>query len=159
MASVMGALGDRWGALIMRDLILGLTRYEDLRRSTGITNTTLADRLKALEQSGLVERRPRQPGSELYEYAPTPMGREVGLVMQAMVQVGDKWNLAQLEGPPLRFVDGRTGREVRLAPVDTETGEQVAMRHVRAEPGAGADDLTKWRLAQPLARGRKPKAP
>ena len=55
IASVMGALGDRWGALIMRDLTLGLTRYDDLRRSTGVTNATLADRLKMLEQSGLIE--------------------------------------------------------------------------------------------------------
>ncbi|MBN9169851.1 MAG: helix-turn-helix transcriptional regulator, partial [Microbacterium sp.] len=56
VADVMGAIGDRWGALVMRDLLLGLTRYDDLRRSTGITNATLSDRLKALERNGLIER-------------------------------------------------------------------------------------------------------
>jgi len=48
MAEVMGALGDRWGMLVMRDLLLGLTRYDDLLRSTGITNATLSDRLRSL---------------------------------------------------------------------------------------------------------------
>ncbi|MFS3136492.1 winged helix-turn-helix transcriptional regulator [Gluconacetobacter sacchari] len=47
VAAVMGAIGDRWGMLVMRDLILGLRRYDDLCRSTGVTNATLADRLGA----------------------------------------------------------------------------------------------------------------
>lgn len=55
VAHVLSALGDRWGAILMRDLLLGLSRYDDLRQSTGITNSTLADRLRALEGSGLIE--------------------------------------------------------------------------------------------------------
>ena len=56
IASVLGAIGDRWGALVLRDLHLGLRRFDDLRQSTGITNATLSDRLKALELNGLIER-------------------------------------------------------------------------------------------------------
>ena len=146
IAGVMGALGDRWGALIMRDLILGLRRYEDLRRSTGVTNATLADRLKLLEQNGLIERRQYQPRPERYEYVPTSKGRDVALVLQAMAQVGDKWNLAGLDGPPLRFVDRRSGRNLKLAPTDVETGAPVDYKDVTVEVGPGGDDLTTWRL-------------
>jgi len=46
IAGVLEAIGDRWAVLILRDLSLGLSRYDDLRRSTGITNATLSDRLK-----------------------------------------------------------------------------------------------------------------
>ena len=147
IADVMGAVGDRWGVLVMRDLLLGLKRYEDLRRSTGITNATLSDRLKALEQNGLVERRQYQTRPARYEYVPTARGRDLALVMQAMVQVGDKWNLGDRDGPPIRFLDAPSGRALKLALLDAETGEPVESPQVRAIPGNGADELMKWRLA------------
>ena len=153
IASVMGALGDRWGALIMRDLVLGLTRYDDLRRSSGITNATLTDRLRALEKNGLIDRRKYQERPDRYEYLPTKRGREVGLVLQAMVQVGDGWNLAGLEGPPLCFVDRRSGHAVKLALVDAETGETISAKDVTVVAGPGAGDLTKWRVTSGRPNG------
>ena len=146
IASVMGALSDRWGALIMRDVILGLRRYDDLRRSTGVTNATLADRLKSLEQNGLLERRQYQSRPVRHEYVPTSRGKDVALVLQAMAQVGDKWNIAELDGPPLRFVDRRSGHDLKLIPIDVETGATVDYKDVTVEVGPGADDLTSWRL-------------
>ena len=56
IAGVLEAVGDRWAVLILRDLSLGLSRYEDLRRSTDVTNATLSDRLRHLEDNGLIER-------------------------------------------------------------------------------------------------------
>src|SRR5688572_5499921 len=100
IADVMGAVGDRWGVLVMRDLLLGLKRYDDLRRSTGITNATLSDRLKALEKNGLIERRQYQARPARYEYVPTARGRDLALLMQSMVQIGDKWNLGSRDDPP-----------------------------------------------------------
>jgi DNA-binding HxlR family transcriptional regulator len=148
MASVMGALGDRWGVLIMRDLYLGLAGYGDLHRSTGATNATLSDRLRVLEQNGLVERRQYQSRPNRYDYVLTARGRDIGLVVLAMTQVGDQWNLDGLEGPPLRFVDSSTGHGVRLAPVDAETGVLVNPANLKIEAGPGADELMKWRLAR-----------
>jgi DNA-binding HxlR family transcriptional regulator len=147
-ASVMGAISDRWGMLIVRDLFLGLARYDDLQRSTGVTNATLSDRLKVLEQNGLLERRQYQSRPDRYEYVLTARGRDIGLVLLAMIQVGDKWNLAGLDGPPLRFVDTRSGHQLKLALVDAKTGDLVNRRHMTIEAGPGADDLTKWRLSR-----------
>ena len=75
-----------------------LRRYDDLRRSTGITNATLADRLKLLEQNGLIERSLYQSAPERYEYLPTAKGLDVALVLQALVQVGDKWRAQESGG-------------------------------------------------------------
>ncbi|MCP1196064.1 helix-turn-helix transcriptional regulator [Acetobacter senegalensis] len=152
VAAVMGAIGDRWAMLIMRDLILGLRRYDDLRRSTNVTNATLSDRLKALEENGLVERRKYRSRPDRFEYVPTEKGWDVGLLMQAMVQIGDKWNQSSSSGPPLRFVDEGTGHGVKLAPVDMETGALVEAKHVRALAGSGADDLMQWRLSRSSCR-------
>jgi DNA-binding HxlR family transcriptional regulator len=148
VAAVMGAIGDRWGMLIMRDLLLGLSRYEDLRHSTGITNTTLSDRLKMLEENELIERSQYQSRPDRFEYRPTAKGRDIGLVMQAMVQIGDRWNTTGVKGPPMKFVDKRTGRGVRLVTVDQETAEPVAAQNVGVQPGSGADDLMIWRLTR-----------
>jgi hypothetical protein len=65
MASVMGALGDRWGALIMRDLYLGLTRYDDLHRSTGATHAMLSAEPVSGAANGDVIGLPRHPFARL----------------------------------------------------------------------------------------------
>jgi DNA-binding HxlR family transcriptional regulator len=148
IAGVLDALGDRWAVLILRDLLLGLSRYEDLRRSTGVTNATLSDRLKHLEDNGLIARRQYQSGPDRYEYVLTRKGVDIVLVIQALAQVGDKWAVTGEAGPPLCFVDKRSGRGVKLAPVDEKTGEVVRRRDIRPRAGPGADDLVRWRLAK-----------
>src|SRR6202044_2410633 len=76
-AGVMAEIGDRWGLLILRDLVLGLSRYEDFRQSSGVTNATLSDRLKHLEAGGLIERRRYQESPERFEYHLTEKGRQI----------------------------------------------------------------------------------
>src|ERR1700716_180858 len=146
IAGVLEAIGDRWAVLILRDLSLGLRRYEDLRRSTGVTNATLSDRLKHLEDNELIERRRYQVNPERYEYILTSKGRDTILVMQALAQVGDKWAVSGNAGPPLRFVDRNTGHIVKLAMVDEETGQRVRPRDLLPREGPGADELVRWRL-------------
>jgi DNA-binding HxlR family transcriptional regulator len=148
--SIAGALevvGDGWAILIVRDLGLGLCRYDDLQRSTGIPSTTLAERLKHLEQTGMVERRPYQDNPLRYEYALTRKGREFGLVIMALAQWGDRWDAAGTGDPPVQFVDRSTGRKVQLKYVDAASGEPVASRNIEVRPGRGADELVHWRLA------------
>ena len=146
IAGVLEAIGDRWAVLILRDLSLGLSRYEDLRRSTDVTNATLSDRLKHLEDHELVERRQYQTNPERYEYVLTSRGRDTILVLQALLQVGDKWAVSGDSGPPLRFVDRKTGHSVKLARVDNETGQRVRLQDVQPQAGPGADELVRWRL-------------
>src|SRR5258708_7792087 len=148
IAGVLEAIGDRWAVLILRDLSLGLKRYEDLRHSTGVTNATLSDRLKHLEDHELVERCRYQTSPERYEYVLTAKGRDLILVMQALLQVGDKWAVSGNAGPPLKFVDRKTGHVGKLAIVDNETRERVNPRDLHPQPGPGADELIHWRFAR-----------
>jgi DNA-binding HxlR family transcriptional regulator len=146
IAGVLDAIGDRWAVLMLRDLSLGLSRYEDLRRSTGVTNATLSDRLKRLEDNELIERRQYQSNPERYEYILTSKGRDIILVIQALAQVGDKWAVSGNAGPPLRFIDRKTGHAVKLAMVDQETGQRVRAQDLLPQEGPGADELVRWRL-------------
>ena len=146
IAGVLEAIGDRWAVLILRDLSLGLSRYEDLRRSTDVTNATLSDRLKHLEANELIERRRYQVNPERFEYLLTSKGRDIILVIQALAQVGDKWAVSGNAGPPLRFVDRKTGHAIKLALVDKETGQRVRAQDLLPQEGPGADELVRWRL-------------
>lgn len=146
IAGVLEAIGDRWAVLILRDLSLGLSKYEELRRSSGVTNATLSNRLKHLEDSGLIERRRYQINPERYEYILTRKGWDTTLVTQALVQVGDKWAVSGNAGPPLRFVDRKSGHPVKLAMIDKETGQHVRAEDIRPQAGPGADELVRWRL-------------
>ncbi len=155
IAGVLEAIGDRWAVLVLRDLSLGLARYEDLRRSTGVTNATLSDRLKHLEDNKLIERRRYQVNPERYEYVLTRKGRDTILLLQALAQVGDKWAVSGDAGPPLEFVNRKTGSAVKLAMVDGETGQRVRAEDLLPQAGPGADELVRWRSggrrAGPLA--------
>jgi DNA-binding HxlR family transcriptional regulator len=148
IAGVLDAVGDRWAMLILRDLGLGLGRYEDLRRSTGVTHATLSDRLKHLEDNELIERRLYQTRPDRYEYALTRKGADIILVIQALAQIGDKWQVAGDKGPPLKFVNQNSGRPIKVALVDEKSGEIVRLRDVRPRAGPGADDLVRWRIAK-----------
>ena len=146
IAGALEAIGDRWAVLILRDLALGLSKYEDLRRSTDVTNATLSDRLRHLEGHELIERRRYQVNPERYEYILTQRGRNTILIIQALAQVGDKWAVSGTPGPPLKFVSRKTGHAVKLALIDQQTGERVSSSDVQPQEGPGADDLVRWRL-------------
>jgi DNA-binding HxlR family transcriptional regulator len=148
IAGVLDALGDRWGILILRDISLGIRKYEDLRKSTDVTNATLSDRLTHLEKNGLIERRAYRARPIRHEYHLTMRGRDVVLAIVALAQIGDKWAIASDDGPPMKFVDRNTGRRVKLAVVEERSGKPVALKDIRPSPGPGADDRTLWRVAK-----------
>src|SRR3546814_10856425 len=65
VAGALEVVGDRWTLLLIRDLSLGLSRYDAFRASTGIPAATLASRLRHLTDHGIVERRSEEHTSEL----------------------------------------------------------------------------------------------
>ncbi|MBA4142678.1 MAG: helix-turn-helix transcriptional regulator [Nitrosospira sp.] len=83
--------GDRWTLLIIRDLILGKRRYQDLISSPeNIASNILADRLRRLETAGLVTRRAYQQKPERHEYFLTEKGRDLKPVLEAISQWAKK---------------------------------------------------------------------
>jgi len=154
IAGVMAAIGDRWGLIILRDLVCGLKRYEDFRQSSGVTNATLSDRLKHLETNGLVERRQYQEGPDRFEYLLTQKGWQIAPIMPVLAQIGDRLKLSGASASPMTFVNRKTGAEVRWGFIDQKTGEQVNPRDLDIEAGPGADDIVRWRLSHREKGGR-----
>ncbi len=76
VAAAAEMLGDRWTLLIVRDLITGAHRFNEIERGMhGISRTILSDRLRLLERYGLIER--RRVGAGHHEYWLTPIGADL----------------------------------------------------------------------------------
>src|SRR5919198_3861323 len=85
LARVLDAVGDRWSLLIVRELLPGPMRYSELVASLGgIATNLLADRLRSLESSGVIERRLGQTSGVIY--ALTPWGSELREAIGALVR-------------------------------------------------------------------------
>ena len=91
IARSLDLIGDRWTLLVIRDLMYdGPRRYVDLQQSLlGISPRLLADRLRLLEEHGLVERVLYSDHPPRAEYSLTEKGRELGPVLQALVAFGN----------------------------------------------------------------------
>jgi DNA-binding HxlR family transcriptional regulator len=154
--SIAGALeliGDRWTLLLIRDLSLGLHRYDDLRTSIGIPDATLAARLKHLTEHGIIERTRYQERPPRDEYRLTAKGRDLWKVSVALREWGDRWDATGLGAPTVETIDRKTGRKLVLALVDSKTGAAVPAQRVQFRPGPGADDTIR-KLLDNLDTGR-----
>jgi DNA-binding HxlR family transcriptional regulator len=92
VAGTLSVIGSSWTCLIVRDLLLhGARRFQDLQDSLeGIAPTTLSERLRALEQNGVVERRFYSMSPPRAEYVLTAKGRDLGPIVRAMRDWGRK---------------------------------------------------------------------
>jgi DNA-binding HxlR family transcriptional regulator len=156
--SIAGALeliGDRWAFLVIRDLSLGLHRYDDLRVSAGIPAATLAARLKHLEAAGIVERVRYQERPPRDEYRLTAKGRDLWKVSVALREWGDRWDASGFGQPTVETVDRKTGRRLVLGLVDAETGKAVPVERAKLRAGPGADESQRRLLESKSGASRQ----
>lgn len=99
IARALNVVGERWTLLIVRDALLGVTRFDGFLRSLGISRNILADRLNTLVGAGVLDRVPYQERPTRHEYHLTDRGRELVPVLLALMQWGDR-HFAGPAGPP-----------------------------------------------------------
>jgi DNA-binding HxlR family transcriptional regulator len=88
LARSLEVIGDWWTPLILRDLYLGVTRFDDLVLDLGISRNLLASRLRALVANGLVERRRYQEHPPRFDHVLSEAGRELVPVLLALTDCG-----------------------------------------------------------------------
>jgi DNA-binding HxlR family transcriptional regulator len=91
IADALDVVGDRFALLVMRELGFGVHRFGEIRANTGAPRDTLTVRLRQLEQSGLISRRRYQDRPPRDEYVLTEAGEELGPVLGALRQWGERW--------------------------------------------------------------------
>jgi DNA-binding HxlR family transcriptional regulator len=91
MALSLEIIGERWTLLIVRDLMRGPCRFQDLAESmVGMAPGVLSRRLRLLEHEGIVERRVYSKHPPRAEYVLTAQGRELRSVIRALTIWGSK---------------------------------------------------------------------
>jgi DNA-binding HxlR family transcriptional regulator len=92
VACSLEILGDRWTLLVIRDLILGRTRFKEFSASPeGIPTNILSERLVRLQEHKIVEQIPARDGTKRLAYQLTEKGRALGPLLAAMRDWGLKW--------------------------------------------------------------------
>lgn len=148
-------IGDRWSLLIVRDLLMGLSKFNDLQTHTGASTAILAKRLRVLSDAGLLEERHcKQPGQRGHtEYFLSRKGLGLAQIIGAMAQFGyDELTLPQR--PLVQYRDAETGQRVRLAAF-REDGKQVAPEDVVIEVNPDAFS-PKYRAPSSRERKKQP---
>ncbi|MEW6210519.1 MAG: helix-turn-helix domain-containing protein [Acidobacteriota bacterium] len=100
VACALDIIGDRWTLLVVRDLLKGKKRYgEFLESEEKIPTNILADRLKTLENDGVVEKVWYSEHPPRAEYHLTEAGKELGKIVKAMYEWGSKHSFARTSLP------------------------------------------------------------
>jgi len=139
IARTLDAAGEWWSPLILRDVHLGITRFDELQRDLGVSRQVLAARLERLVDHGVLERRAYSERPPRHDYLLTEKGRELVDVLLAMVAWGDRWTAGE-KGPPVllrhRACGELTHAEIRCA----HCGQALHADEVSVEAGPGGSD-------------------
>jgi DNA-binding HxlR family transcriptional regulator len=135
-------VGTRSAMILLREVFYGGRRFDDLARSTGLSDAVAAKRLKQLVQDGLLAQQPyREPGARTrYEYVLTDRSRELFALLVALADWGQQFDSGHSSGPgpdhesgagpgadhgSVEFVHAGCGARLSVA-VRCEAGHDVA---------------------------------
>ena len=105
IASTLDLVGDKWTLVVVRDMLTGKRRFGDFRKSPeGIPTNILADRLRRMEEAGLIRKTEYEKKPQRFEYSLTAKGESLLPVLQDICRWADKF----LKGtcvPPASFME------------------------------------------------------
>jgi len=133
IARALEVVGERWTLLIIRDVFLGLRRFDQLQESLGIARNVLADRLNRLVEEGILERVAYSERPLRHEYRLTAKGLELNVALTALRQWGDK----HLSEKPPRVLRRKTDRKPVIAALVPRGTEVLRPNEVETVPGPG----------------------
>jgi DNA-binding HxlR family transcriptional regulator len=137
IARTLEIAGEPWSPLILRDVWVGINRFDDLQRELGISRKVLAERLKWLVTQDMLAQRVYCRRPQRYEYVLTEKGTQFCDVLLAITAWGDRWT-AETAGPPVLVRHHHCGQlthaEIRCA----RCGHPLHASEVDIQPGPGS---------------------
>jgi DNA-binding HxlR family transcriptional regulator len=134
----MAILGEKWTVVVLREVFLGIRRFDDLRVRTRIPRQVLTNRLAMLVHEGVLRREPYQePGERVRtEYRLTQRGLDLYPVLIAVREWGDRY-LGDPNGPPMLTTHRDCGELVQVE-LRCAAGHAVQACDAISRPGPGA---------------------
>jgi len=135
IARALEVVGERWTLLIIRDVFLGLRRFDQIQENLGIARNVLTERLNRLVEEGILERVRYSERPERYEYRLTEKGRELNIALSGLRQWGDKY----LSEKPPRLLRRKADSQPVVAALVPAGTAVLRPEEVETVPGPGAD--------------------
>ena len=136
IARSLEVVGERWSLLIVRDVMNGRRRFDELQRGLGVARNVLSARLQRLVEEDILERRAYQESPARYEYSLTEKGLDLWPALVALLAWGDRHSPGP-DGPPMLIVHKECGGAVSDRGICESCGELLHARDARALPGPG----------------------
>ncbi len=145
VAKATEIIDGKWTVLVLRELFLGTTRFNDFQRAISrMSPTLLTKRLRHLEECGIVIRK-KLSGQRGYEYRLTGAGKELGPLIEILAVWGMRWARGQLTDDELDVEFLMRDLQRRLQTEHLPDGETVICLKF--------DELTKHKTWWLLADG------
>jgi len=146
IARTLEQVGDWWTLLIVREAFWGTRRFGEFQSHLGIAPNVLTQRLHDLVGHGILEITATSDNGRALDYRLSDKGRDLLPVIVALAQWGDRHAPAP-DGPPVRIVERRNGREVApLALRSSATGRVLTSKDVTVTEGPGAGPAEQARF-------------
>ena len=133
IARALEIVGERWTLLIIRDVFLGIRRFDELQESLGVARNVLTDRLNRLVDEGVLERVPYSERPTRYEYRLTTKGRDLNLALSGLRQWGDQY----LNDKPPRLLRRKADQQPVIAAFVPKGADVLRFDDLELVPGPG----------------------
>jgi DNA-binding HxlR family transcriptional regulator len=137
IAHTLAVVGEPWTPLILRDIVFGITKFDELQRDLGVATNILTDRLGTLVEHGLLTREPYEHRPPRYRYELTEKGADLLPVLLALMRWGDKWD-SEPAGPPVTVLHHACGEATEPTMTCSVCGRVLRAEDVGWRGGPGA---------------------
>ncbi|PZS03315.1 MAG: transcriptional regulator [Pseudonocardiales bacterium] len=155
IARALDRIGERWGLLIVRELLLGPKRFTQLRRGlAGASPNVISQRLKQLEENGIVRRTMLDPPASVAVYELTPRGRDLEPVLLELGRWGSRAQVTahcELSVDALMIALMTTFDPARARGVDAEYAVVLDGERFRVGVRDGRLEVVRGRCERPVA--------
>jgi len=138
VAQCLEVVGEWWSMLIVRDLFLGVSRFDELQSRLGISRNILRARLRRLQATGVLTKVAYSEHPPRYDYRLTEKGRDLWPVLTSMRQWGDRYGPGG--GPPVQLRHRTCGELVDAVMVCSQCAQPLGPRLVEVVAGPGLRD-------------------
>lgn len=134
IARTLSVVGDRWTMLIIRDVFLGIRRFDGMQRDLRLTPHRLSDRLRKLVRDGILTRVEYEKRPRRFEYRLTEKGVDLYPLIVTMIEWGDRW-MAGRAGVPIELIHRPCGHSIKPHLTCPNCETRIEPREMSVRPG------------------------
>ena len=130
IAQTLGVVGDSWTLLILRNCFMGTRRFDEFQQELGLTRHVLAERLKKLVATDILNKVPQKDHASRFEYRLSAKGKGLSPVFMALSNWGNEW-LFEDNQQPNAYRHESCGKDMTPKMCCSECGEELKGRDIK----------------------------